>query len=250
MAAPTVMPTASAEKFDMLPPCLAVLLAAGPHALGIGWLLHAGASLPDALFGGTVAREPPSSSRSRSWRRCWCSSPFPSWRRRSPWRSCSRQSRPGSCPGCIRRAGAASRRSGGRASRAWSAHRYSLSGDMESDDRVQSAVRPADASGGSSRPAGKPDGQLAGSDAGEPDRAPLPSARTMRDIRAAHPDPADKRALRERMDRLENRGARVSRRALIRRFRRRRQPVHVAGAGTLGGCCPVSRRAAHSAPVW
>ena len=154
MAAPTVMPTASAEKFDMLPPCLAVLLAAGPHALGIGWLLHAGASLPDALFGGTVAREPPSSSRSRSWRRCWCSSPFPSWRRRSPWRSCSRQSRPGSCPGCIRRAGAASRRSGGRASRTWSAHRYSLSGDMESDDRVQSAVRPADAPGGSSRPAG------------------------------------------------------------------------------------------------
>ena len=42
----------------------------------------------------------------------------------------------------------------------------------------------------------------------------------MRDIRAAHPDPADKHALRERMDRLENRGARVSRRALIAEVRR------------------------------
>ena len=58
------------------------------------------------------------------------------------------------------------------------------------------------------------------SDAREPDRAQLPSARTMRDIRAAHPDPADKHALRERMDRLENRGARVSRRALIAEVRR------------------------------
>ncbi len=34
------------------------------------------------------------------------------------------------------------------------------------------------------------------------------------------PDPADKQALRERMDRLENRGARVSRRALIAEVRR------------------------------
>ena len=42
----------------------------------------------------------------------------------------------------------------------------------------------------------------------------------MRDIRAAHPDPADKQALRERMDRLEDRGARVSRRALIAEVRR------------------------------
>ena len=42
----------------------------------------------------------------------------------------------------------------------------------------------------------------------------------MRDIRAAHPDPADKQALRERMDRLEDRGVRVSRRALIAEVRR------------------------------
>ena len=33
--------------------------------------------------------------------------------------------------------------------------------------------------------------------------------------KAAHPDPADKDALRERMYRLENRGARVSRRSLM-----------------------------------
>ena len=90
----------------------------------------------------------------------------------------------------------------------------------EPEDRVPSAARPADAPGGSSPPAGKPDGQLAGFDAGEPDRVPLPSARTMRDIRAAHPDPADKQALRERMDRLQNRGVRVSRRALIAEVRR------------------------------
>jgi len=42
----------------------------------------------------------------------------------------------------------------------------------------------------------------------------------MRDIRAAHPDPADKQALRERMDRPEDRGVRVSRRALIAEVRR------------------------------
>jgi len=42
----------------------------------------------------------------------------------------------------------------------------------------------------------------------------------MRDIRAAHPDPADKQALRKRMDRLEDRGVRVSRRALIAEVRR------------------------------
>ena len=85
---------------------------------------------------------------------------------------------------------------------------------------MPSAARPAETSGGSSQPAGKPDGQLAGSDVGQPDRVPLPSARTMRDIRAAHPDPTDKQALRERMDRLENRGDRVSRRALIAEVRR------------------------------
>jgi hypothetical protein len=87
-------------------------------------------------------------------------------------------------------------------------------------DRAPSAAKPADAPGGSSQPVGKPDGQLAGSCAGEPDRVPLPSARIMRDIRAAHPDPADKQALQERMDRLENRGARVSRRGLIAEVRR------------------------------
>ena len=87
--------------------------------------------------------------------------------------------------------------------------------------RVQAATpMPADPSGRPSQPVGKPDGQPAGSDARETDLAQLPSARTMRDIRAAHPDPADKHALRERMDRLENRGARVSRRALIAEVRR------------------------------
>ncbi len=35
------------------------------------------------------------------------------------------------------------------------------------------------APGGTSQPVGKPDGQLAGFDAGEPDRVPLPSVRTM-----------------------------------------------------------------------
>ena len=50
---------------------------------------------------------------------------------------------------------------------------------------------------------GELDGQPAGSDAREPDRVQqLRSARTLRDIRAAHPDAADKDALRERMDRL------------------------------------------------
>ena len=76
------------------------------------------------------------------------------------------------------------------------------------------ALMPANPPGRPRRPVGKPDGQPAGSAAREPDRVQLPSARTMRDIRAAHPDPADKHALRERMDRVENRGARVSRRAL------------------------------------
>ena len=93
--------------------------------------------------------------------------------------------------------------------------------DAAEPDRVQPATpMPADPAGPPSQPMGKPDGQPAGSDAREPDRAQLPSARTMRDIRAAHPDPADKHALRERMDRLENRGARVSRRALIAEVRR------------------------------
>ena len=92
--------------------------------------------------------------------------------------------------------------------------------DAGAPDRAPSAARPAGTSGGSSQPGGKPDGQLAGFDAGAPDRVPLPSARTMRDIRAAHPDPADKQALRERMDRLEDRGVRVSRRALIAEVRR------------------------------
>ena len=54
------------------------------------------------------------------------------------------------------------------------------------------------------------------SDAREPDRVQqLPSARTLRDIRAAHPDAADKDALRERMDRLisiRNGGREVDRR--------------------------------------
>ena len=93
--------------------------------------------------------------------------------------------------------------------------------DAREPGRVQAATpMPADPAGRPSQPAGKPDGQPAGFDAREPDRAQLPSARTMRDIRAAHPDPADKHALRERMDRLENRGARVSRRALIAEVRR------------------------------
>jgi len=92
--------------------------------------------------------------------------------------------------------------------------------DAGAPDRAPSAAGPAGTSGGSSQPAGKPDGQPAGFDAGAPDRVPLPSARTMRDIRAAHPDPADKQALRERMDRLEDRGVRVSRRALIAEVRR------------------------------
>ena len=95
-----------------------------------------------------------------------------------------------------------------------------LAGLDGAPDRAPSAARPAEMSGGTSQPAGKPDGQLAGFDAGEPDRVPLPSARTMRDIRAAHPDPTDKQVLRERMDRLANRGARVSRRALIAEVRR------------------------------
>ncbi len=77
--------------------------------------------------------------------------------------------------------------------------------DAGAPDRAPSAARPAETSGGSSQSAGKPDGQLAGSDVGQPDCVPLPSARTLRDIRAAHPDPADKQALRERMDRLETR---------------------------------------------
>ncbi len=52
----------------------------------------------------------------------------------------------------------------------------------------------------------------------------------MRDIRAAHPDPADKHALRERMDRLENRGARVSRRVLIAEVRREQtEPADAPG---------------------
>ncbi len=92
--------------------------------------------------------------------------------------------------------------------------------DAGAPDRAPSAATPADAPGASSPPADKPDGQLADSGAGEADRVPLPSARTMRDIRAAHPDPADKQALRERMDRLEDRGSRVSRRALIAEVRR------------------------------
>ncbi len=92
---------------------------------------------------------------------------------------------------------------------------------MPANHRVQAATpMPADPAGRPSQPVGKPDGQPAGSDAREPDRAQLPSARTMRDIRAAHPDSADKHALRERMDRLENRGAHVSRRALIAEVRR------------------------------
>ena len=104
----------------------------------------------------------------------------------------------------------------------------------EPEDHMPSAARPADAPGGSSQPAGKPDGQLAGFDAGEPDRAPLPSARTMRDIRAAHPDPADKQALRERMDRLEDRGVRVSRRALIAEVRREQtEPAEQPGVDGL-----------------
>ncbi len=95
------------------------------------------------------------------------------------------------------------------------------SSDAAEPGRVQAAAPlPTDPFGRLPQPAGKPDGQPAGSDAREPDRAQLPSARTMRDIRAAHPDPADKHALRERMDRLENRGARVSRRALIAEVRR------------------------------
>ena len=93
--------------------------------------------------------------------------------------------------------------------------------DAAEPGRVQAATpMPADPPGRPPQPVGKPDGQPAGFDAREPDRAQLPSARTMRDIRAAHPDPADKHALRERMDRLENRGARVSRRALIAEVRR------------------------------
>ena len=93
--------------------------------------------------------------------------------------------------------------------------------DAAEPDRVQAATpMPADPAGRPSQPVGKPDGQPAGFDPHEPDRAQLPSARTMRDIRAAHPDPADKHALRERMDRLENRDARVSRRALIAEVRR------------------------------
>ncbi len=92
--------------------------------------------------------------------------------------------------------------------------------DAGQPDRAPSAATPTDARGASSPPADKPDGQLADSGAGEADRVPLPSARTMRDIRAAHPDPADKQALRERMDRLEDRGSRVSRRALIAEVRR------------------------------
>ena len=99
---------------------------------------------------------------------------------------------------------------------------------------MPSAARPAETSRGSSPPVGKPDGQLAGFDAGAPDRVPLPSARTMRDIRAAHPDPADKQALRERMDRLEDRGARVSRRALIAEVRREQnEPAEQPGVDGL-----------------
>ena len=109
----------------------------------------------------------------------------------------------------------------------------------EPEDRAPSAARPAETSGGSSPPAGKPDGQLAGFDAGAPDRVPLPSARTMRDIRAAHPDPADKQALRERMDRLEDRGARVSRRALIAEVRRE-QTAAAEPAGADGLPEPVA----------
>lgn len=81
--------------------------------------------------------------------------------------------------------------------------------DAGAPDRAPSAATPAETSVGSPQAVDKPDGQLADSGAGEADRVPLPSARTMRDIRAAHPDPADKQALRERMDRLEDRGSRV-----------------------------------------
>ena len=102
-------------------------------------------------------------------------------------------------------------------------------------DRVQAAApMPADPSGRPRQPVEKPDGQPAGSGSREPDRVQLPSARTMRDIRAAHPDPADKHALRERMDRLENRGARVSRRALIAEVRREQtEPADAPGGDGL-----------------
>ncbi len=113
--------------------------------------------------------------------------------------------------------------------------------DAAESGRVQAATpMPADPAGRPPQPAGKPDGQPAGFDAREPDRAQLPSARTMRDIRAAHPDPADKHALRERMDRLENRGARVSRRALIAEVRREQtEPTgrHRAAPPTPSATC-------------
>ena len=91
--------------------------------------------------------------------------------------------------------------------------------DAREPDRGQPSALAPDPPGRPPQPVGKPDGQLAGFDAREPDRGQLPSARTMRDIRAAHPNPADKHALRERMDRLENRGDRVSRRALTAEVR-------------------------------
>ena len=96
------------------------------------------------------------------------------------------------------------------------------------------ALIPANPPGRPPQPVGKPDGQPAGFDAREPDRGQLPSARTMRDIRAAHPDPADKHALLERMDRIENRAAHVSRRALTAEVRSEQtEPADAPGVDGL-----------------
>ena len=53
MAAPTVTPTASAEKFD-IPPYVVVLALAVPWVTGTVWMLQWDMSLSDAVFGGLV----------------------------------------------------------------------------------------------------------------------------------------------------------------------------------------------------
>ena len=53
MAAPTVTPTASAEKFDM-PPYVFALAVGVPWAAGTAWMLQWDMSLSDALFGGLL----------------------------------------------------------------------------------------------------------------------------------------------------------------------------------------------------
>ena len=53
MAAPTVTPTASAEKFDM-PPYVFALAVGVPWVAGTAWMLQWDMSVSDALFGGLL----------------------------------------------------------------------------------------------------------------------------------------------------------------------------------------------------